>query len=125
MRRALAFALLLACCASVALAQTLTVPADVPLTVAAEHDGEHTQGYRLYVDGLEVTARKREELVDGRIEFSVPGLPHGAHSLELAAFNVDHETRSAPVAVTAQYEAPNAPHTVTVTITITVNPGQP
>lgn len=100
--------LALAALASVASAQTPEVIAGTPITLKADHDGVNTDGYRVFIDGTQVAqVTKATALAAGVVTITVQaGVSRGAHSVEMAAYNADQATRSAPLAFTAKLPAP-------------------
>jgi len=87
---------------------------NTPFILTADHAGIDTQGYRFYVAGVKVDEKPVTALAGGKISFSHPGLPRGTAVLEIAAFNVDGEVRSALTA-TFTGTMPAAPANLQIT----------
>lgn len=104
-------------------AQT-SYPANAPLRVASTHDGLNVTGYRLYVDNARVGVDSTPSVrgVDGIVTLSLPTQPVGSHTVQLAAFNADGETKSDAFAFRIASPAPTKPGTPSVQIVITVVP---
>ena len=100
-------------------AQT-SVPANAVLTLAADHDGANTDGYRVYVDGVKVSDVPKTALVAGVLTATVPAQKPGPHTVQLAAYNAVAEVKSDPVTFTA-LQTPLKPSNLKLTWTVTIS----
>jgi hypothetical protein len=100
---------------------TLTLGA--AYSVAADHDGLNTTGYRVYVDGVKVgNDVPLSQLASGAVTISglvAPG--RGQHSLQVAAFNEDWETKSDPFVFTVKKQPPGKPGNTRILIAVTAS----
>jgi hypothetical protein len=127
MRRLVYLLVGLCLCASPLFAQT-PCPSPCTLTVGqtyavtASHDGLNVTGYRVYLDGAKLGADLPiTALQSGTVTVAALTAPaRGAHSLQLAAFNEDAETKSDPYAFTVKKAAPAKPGPVQLLLSITV-----
>jgi hypothetical protein len=94
-----------------------------PFTVAADHNGVDTTGYRIYLDNSSTPAADIpvSQRVGGVI--TSPALTvtaRGTHTVQVAAYNQDGEARSAALTFVAQGTPPTAPAGLRVQVVATV-----
>ena len=94
-------------------------------SVLADHDGVNTTGYRLYLDNVKVGADiPMSALVAGTVTISAGvGPARGSHTVQLAAFNADGETRGVAFPFTTKLQAPTAPTNQRIIIGVTLRDG--
>jgi hypothetical protein len=90
--------------------------AQVPWTVGErvhiemDHDGQHTTGYRLYLNDKQIAELPVTAMTTGVVRFANVTLPErGTLAFRITAYNADHEATSPTVTLTVVLPAPNAP----------------
>jgi len=99
-----------------------TVDVGQAFTVTASHGGQNTTGYRIYVDGVKVGSDLPfSQLSSGTVTVAALVAPaRGTHTIQLAAFNADKETKSDPFTMISTLPAPPKPGPVQLLLAITV-----
>lgn len=94
-----------------------TIDVGKSFSFAADHDGVNTTGYRVYLDGVKTGPDLLvSALQAGAITVTLTAPARGSHALQLAAFNLDQETKSAPLTLVTRSPAPTAPTNLRITI---------
>jgi hypothetical protein len=97
------------------------VPANTPITLEFTHDGLNTTGYRRFVDGLPVGSDlPLSALTAGKVTASIPGVPRGPHTVQVSAFNLDAEAKSAALPFTAVDPTPATPTNLTIKLVVQI-----
>jgi hypothetical protein len=98
-----------------------TVPAHQSFSVEFTHDGLNTTGYRVFVDGVKVGSDlPLSALTAGKVTASVAGVPRGAHTVQVSAFNLDAEAKSAALPFTAVDPTPATPTNLTIKLVVQI-----
>lgn len=83
---------------------------NTPFTVSADHAGQDTDSYRLYVNNVVAVEKPVSALNSGVISFAdADGLPKGSYAISVAAVNSDGEARSEVVTLVITGAPPQAP----------------
>jgi hypothetical protein len=95
----------LLCWSPAAFAQPVEVPANTALTVAWDHDGANTDGFKVYIDGAHIATVNAA----ARTAPLSPLTPGTTHVIEISAFNTEAEVRSVPLSVYVKRPRPMPP----------------
>lgn len=85
-----------------------------PFTIAADHAGDNTTGYRLWQNGIVIRDVPVSSLVVGVISFAFPvGIDTaGTYTFVITAYNAEGETLSDPLVLTVTTGKPAKPTNV-------------
>lgn len=103
--------------------QTSTVTVGQAFTLAWDHDGQNTAGYRLFLDNVQVAEIPVSALTAGTARATnLTVATRGTHLFEVAAYNADRESTRAGLTVTGVLPTPSTPTNLQIVITMALNP---
>lgn len=111
---------------ALAAAQDVTVPANTPVTLAWDHDGVDTTGYRISNNGQPAGEVPITALANGSASFTFGnGLTAGQHVITVVAFNGTGVSEPGTLVVSAGGAVPTRPGNLRITVSVTVTGANP